>query len=184
MHREKVNIHDKHGNIIGGFPFAALMPLLGAAVGPLLNKVLGNGVHSIHHPLLGNIPLRKTKETKRGHGLTDSESYIVPNIITGQTPHGGAAGFGAAGFGRGATGFGNGVTKHRRPTTRGGHSYWEGYMEPGNTTYNENAYPTKGGRTKKHHSKKGGFAVDQMHSHAYTGFSPGNYQTMFPVSQV
>jgi hypothetical protein len=185
MH-ENFNIHDSAGNVIGGFPFAALLPLLASAVGPILNKVMGNGAHSIsvgkhHHKL------RKTKEKKgAGMPLTESESYLVPHI---HSIHGN----GAMGFGK----------------TQGGASYWQGHTQDTPVQYGENIYPQGGAigfgsgamgfgsgamgfgahghgavgfGKKKGKGKKGGFAVDQMHSNAYTGFLPGHAQAMFPVN--
>lgn len=181
-------ILEDDGSVIGGFPFAALLPLVASALGPVLNKVLGNGAKHIrvkHGGKVHHHKLRKTKETKKGGAaFTESESYLVPHIhsVHGTGHRGGAVGFGA----------------------HGGASSWQGYSADTPVQYGEVAYPLGGAagfgavgfgaagfgaKKKKGHGavgfgkKKGGYAVDQMHSNAYTGFVPGHDQAMFPVNR-
>lgn len=197
MPHSKVNIHDEHGNVIGGFPFLALAPLIASAVGPILNKILGNGAHSVSHPMLGHQKIRKTKSTKKGNGMTDAEAYLVPQVLTGQSTQGGGywkgymepgdMQYGGISYPRGGN-----VSRHSGGATGFGaqnyasHGGAIGFGGSSGIPLNIGVKGNIGGKGRGSSSrrKKGGYAVDQMHSNAYSGFSPGNYQTMFPVSQV
>src|SRR5699024_11471562 len=83
-HDGNVKILNKHGHpvatIKGGFLGLAL-PLLASAIGPILNKILGNGVaHSLHDSHSNTIhPIHKTK-TKHGGSIKELASYLVPHI--------------------------------------------------------------------------------------------------------
>lgn len=167
----KVLIHDKHGNVTGGFALSALLPLISTVAGPLLEKILGLGMADhISVPGSSICGAGTYKLHKKGGKLDLITPFIEvahPFHQTYQPPHvqggfvhpiqygevayplGGAAGFGAAGFG--AAGFG---TKKRGGAI--------GF----------------GSKKKKH----GGYAVDQLHSYNYTGFNPAHTKAMFPVN--
>lgn len=178
----EIKIHDKHGNVVGGFPFMALAPFAAAALGPVLNKILGNGVHSIshngHHYKTGH----KAHGKKMGHGLSELEnefsSYLIPPAQVNQ--HGNGVGFGAIGFGK-KGGYTINGPMHKPgllgAKKKGGASYMQGYTHDSPIQYGANSYPM-GGKVKR----KGGYAVDQMHSNNMSGFTPGNHQAMFPVN--
>jgi len=185
-HDGNVKILNKHGHPIatikGGFLGLAL-PLLASAIGPILNKILGNGVaHSLHDSHSNTIhPIHKTK-TKHGGSIKELASYLVPHIqahpgIYGQGPinpyeitdidrpnsanyshnpliHGNGTGFGAIGFG---TGFG----------------------ASGGSTGFGTGFGVHHGKKK---TKKGGYSVDQYQNQQYSGFDPGYSKAMFPIN--
>ncbi len=200
MHsKDKILIHDKNGNVTGGFAITSLLPLITAIAGPVFEKILGKGMAD--HISCGSASGGGVKyKLRKTHGKGTFEDVVEVLKLgnpfgMGSGSHGGAAGFGAVSHG------GNGV--YQVPHVQGG-SMNDVYGFP--IQYGEVSYPhggaagfgaigfgsravSSGGanKKKKHHPKKptvkkGGFAVDQLHSNNYSGFNPTYTKAMFPVN--
>lgn len=171
--RDQIEFVDDHNNIIARTSGGFILPLLASLAPVVLSEILkqfhpkgsGVGFGAIHLVHKGNsYNVKKTK----GKGLVqDAMSFLVPMM-----PAGGAPGFGGIGFGlqcgevtypsAGSTGFGN-----KKPVKRLGGT----------------AHSVRRPRRTKSHIAHGGFAVDQNHSSAVSGFRPHSGTAMFPVNQ-
>jgi len=178
--KDRIEFVDEHGNVLthttGGF----VLPLLASLAPVVISEILkrfhprGSGIgkvflrhHNVHHVV------KKTK----GKGLVeDALTCLVPNVpLSGH----GAVGFGG-GIGFGASGHGvpHSTTRihHESPIQYGEVMYPQGGVVHTQRRSRRVREPQL--RTPRH----GGFAVDQHHTNALTGFRAGRDTAMFPVN--
>lgn len=187
MHsKDKILIHDKNGNVTGGFAITSLLPLITAIAGPVFEKILGKGMADHISCGSGRHKLRKT------HGKGTFED-VVEALKLGNPFGMGAAGFGAVSSGGAyqvphVQGAGSMNDVYGFPIQYGEVSYPHGgAVSHGAVSSRGAAIGFGGNKKKKHHPrkptvKKGGFAVDQLHSNNYSGFNPAYTKAMFPVN--
>jgi hypothetical protein len=173
-----IPITDEAGNVLAHTSGGFLLPLLASLAPTIISELLkrfhpkGSGLTKLKLFLNHKGKSFAIKKSKGKGLLEDAMTFLVPNI-----PGNGGVGFG---IGFGAEGHGvphsSSMAHYQNPI-----EYGE-IMYPRGGTAHTDRRPRRNKPPQLRTPRTGGFAVDQRHTNAVTGFRTGRETSMFPVN--